>query len=202
MTTESVKLVIVGDGTVGKTCMLMCYTSNDFPSDYVPTVFDNYVANVTIGKETISLGLWDTAGQEEFDSLRPLSYPGTDIFLLCFAVSYEPSFKNLKTKWLPEVNHHCPQSTLLMVGTKIDLRENEKEIEKLESTNMHMITEEEGIKYAQDLGCVKYMECSALTRKGLKEVFEEAVKIVLEKHQKEQKQTASKPQSKKKCVLL
>ena len=200
MSTESVKLVIVGDGTVGKTCMLMCYTSNDFPSDYVPTVFDNYVANVSIGKETISLGLWDTAGQEEFDSLRPLSYPGTDIFLLCFAVSYEPSFKNLKTKWLPEVNQHCPSSTLLMVGTKIDLRDNPKEIEKLEQQNMHMITEEEGIKYAQDLGCKKYMECSALTRKGLKEVFEEAVRIVLEN--KKEEQTTKKPETKKKCCLL
>ncbi|EDR21923.1 RAC GTPase, putative [Entamoeba dispar SAW760] len=196
---DSVKLVVVGDGTVGKTCMLMCYTSNDFPSDYVPTVFDNYVANVTIDKETISLGLWDTAGQEEFDSLRPLSYPGTDIFLLCFAVIYEPSFQNLKEKWQPEVKQHCPSAALMMVGTKIDLRDNAAEVKKITDQGLQVISPEKGQQMATELNCVKYMECSALTRKGLKEVFETAVKYVLENN------AAAPPpekKDKKKCVLL
>ncbi|BFU26210.1 Rho family GTPase [Entamoeba histolytica HM-1:IMSS-B] len=196
---DSVKLVVVGDGTVGKTCMLMCYTSNDFPSDYVPTVFDNYVANVTIDKETISLGLWDTAGQEEFDSLRPLSYPGTDIFLLCFAVIYEPSFHNLKDKWQPEVRQHCPNAALMMVGTKIDLRDNAAEVKKITDQGLQVISPEKGQQMADELKCVKYMECSALTRKGLKEVFETAVKYVLENNA-----AAPPPEKKdrKKCVLL
>ncbi|KAL7715675.1 small monomeric GTPase [Entamoeba marina] len=169
--TDSVKLVVVGDGTVGKTCMLMCYTSNDFPNDYVPTVFDNYVANVTVEERTISLGLWDTAGQEEFDSLRPLSYPGTDIFLLCFCVMYEPSFVNLKDKWQPEVLHHCPQALLMMVGTKMDLRDNQ-------------LNPDKGKIMAKELNCIEYMECSALTRKGLKEVFEKAVSLVFDANEK------------------
>ena len=80
-----IKILIVGDGAVGKTCLLWAYAKNEFPTDYVPTVFDNYSVKVPIGTETYHLGLFDTAGQEDYDDLRPLSYPQTDIFLVCYS---------------------------------------------------------------------------------------------------------------------
>ena len=92
MAIRPVKLVIVGDGAVGKTALLISYTTNSFPDVYIPTVFENYNAIEVVDNHKIDLGLWDTAGQEDYDRLRPLSYPQTDVFLICFSVVSPPSY--------------------------------------------------------------------------------------------------------------
>lgn len=112
---QTIKCVVVGDGAVGKTCLLISYTTNKFPSEYVPTVFDNYAVTVMIGGEPYTLGLFDTAGQEDYDRLRPLSYPQTDVFLVCFSVTSPASFENVREKWVPEIGHHCPKTPFLLV---------------------------------------------------------------------------------------
>lgn len=68
-----------------------------------------------IGDDPYTLGLFDTAGQEDYDRLRPLSYPQTDVFLVCFSVTSPASFENVKEKWFPEVHHHCPGVPCLIV---------------------------------------------------------------------------------------
>ena len=119
---QAVKLVVVGDGGVGKSCLLISYTTNSFPSDYVPTVFDNYSQIYSVNGVSYTLALFDTAGQEDYDRLRPLAYPATDVFLLCFDISSRTSFLNVKDKWVPELRYHMPDTPILLVATKIDLR--------------------------------------------------------------------------------
>jgi small GTP-binding protein len=81
LNSNNLKCVVVGDGAIGKTCLLVSFTTNKFPEDYEPTVFDNFSAQVEANNETYNLNLFDTAGQEDFDRLRPLSYPLTEVLL-------------------------------------------------------------------------------------------------------------------------
>ena len=126
-----------------------------------------------IGDEPYTLGLFDTAGQEDYDRLRPLSYPQTDVFLVCFSVTSPASFENVREKWFPEVHHHCPGVPCLIVGTQTDLRDDPQVREKLAKQRMKPVQKEDGERMAKDLGAVKYVECSALTQYKLKDVFDE-----------------------------
>ena len=175
-----IKLVVVGDGAVGKTCLLISYANKKFPESYVPTVFDNYVVNITAGTEQIELGLWDTAGQEEYDRLRPLSYANASVFLLCFSVVSPVSYENITAKWWPEIQHFCPEVPTILVGTKIDCRNDNDVVRKLtETTGKGPLSADQGHDLARKIKAIKYIECSAKTTENLKMVFDEAVKAVL-----------------------
>jgi len=163
---------------------------------YIPTVFDNYSANVMVDGKPINLGLWDTAGQEDYDRLRPLSYPQTDVFLICFSVISPSSYENIAGKWYPEIKHHAPGVPFILVGTKMDLRSDPATVQKMQERGHAPVTLQGGNSKASELGAYKYLECSALTQEGLKQVFDDAIRCVLENIIKPKKKGGSK------CVIL
>merc|ERR1712106_1094341 len=164
------KLVIVGDGTCGKTCLLIVFSKDEFPEVYVPTVFENYVADIEVDNRQVELALWDTAGQEDYDRLRPLSYPDTDVILMCFSIDSPDSLQNIPEKWVPEVKHFCPNVPIVLVGNKKDLRSN---------GSAKCVRTQEGEQMATRIGAVAYVENSALTKEGVRNVFEIATRASL-----------------------
>ena len=202
VTRVNMKVTTIGDGAVGKTSILTSYTYKNCPDKYDPTVFDTYVASIEF-KTTkrnffISLTLADTAGQEDYEALRHLCYPGTDIFLITFALNDRQSFTNIKSKWARDVfdpakvksSLGCP---IIIVGNKLDLRNG---------GTPNCVTREEGeslVNVLKEMAPkdtnITYMESSATEYIGIKEIFDSAVR-----HQIAQID-ASRP-SKSKCSIL
>ncbi|KAF7254445.1 Rho-related GTP-binding protein RhoU, partial [Varanus komodoensis] len=186
---RSIKCVLVGDGAVGKTSLVVSYTTNGYPTEYIPTAFDNFSAVVSVDGRPVRLQLCDTAGQrlsldihvafafvqDEFDKLRPLCYTNTDIFLLCFSVVSPSSFQNVSEKWVPEIRCHCPKAPIILVGTQSDLREDVKVLIELDKCKEKPVAEEAARLCAEEIKAASYIECSALTQKNLKEVFDAAI---------------------------
>lgn len=175
---QMIKLVCVGDGAVGKTSVLIKFVDNEFSEEHIPTVFDNHAKFVNHNDKLINLSLWDTAGQEDYARLRPLSYPHTDVFLVCFSLTSDVSLKNVSQKWVPELQRYIKKYNeehgtskippIVLVGNKLDIWDKEK-------------VPESAIKSVVD-GCdmiKSYKLCSALNGEGLEETFQEACRVAL-----------------------
>ena len=146
--------------------------------------FDNYVADIEVEGKEIELVLWDTAGQEDYDRLRPLSYPDTDVILLCFSIISPDSFINVPEKWAPEVRHFCPNVPVILVGNKLDVRNDKVVINELERSKQTPIKYEQGRQMAEKINAFAYLECSAKTKDGVRTVYETAAKAALKCKQK------------------
>lgn len=192
------KLVIVGDGASGKTCLLVVFLKGEFPTEHVPTVFDNYLIDVQVDGRKVELQLWDTAGQEDYDRLRPLSYPDSHVILITFAIDEPDLLENVEEKWMPEVKHFCPGLPVLLVGCKIDLRDDPDTLSKLSAANKKPVSTEEGERLARKIGATKYIECSSKLNLGVKEVFEHSTRASLSVAKKRPKRNVVKGG----CVLL
>ncbi|XP_077604027.1 rho-related GTP-binding protein RhoF isoform X3 [Crocuta crocuta] len=137
---KELKIVIVGDGGCGKTSLLMVYSQGSFPEHYAPSVFEKYTASVTVGSKEVTLNLYDTAGQEDYDRLRPLSYQNTHLVLICYDVMNPTSYENVLIKWFPEVTHFCRGTPMVLIGCKTDLRKDKEQLRKLRAAQLEPIT--------------------------------------------------------------
>ncbi|XP_061418916.1 rho-related GTP-binding protein RhoA-C-like [Lethenteron reissneri] len=186
-TTLRKKLVIVGDGACGKTCLLIVFSKDQFPEVYVPTVFENYVADMEVDGKQVELALWDTAGQEDYNRLRPLSYPDTDVILMCFSIDSPDSLGNITDRWTAEVRHFCPNVPIVLVGNKKDLRNDDNAKRELAKIKQEPVRVEEGRDMANQINAFGYMECSAKTKDGVREVFEMAARAALQVRKRKKK---------------
>eukprot|EP00731_Ephydatia_muelleri_P016327 Em0009g751a len=176
----AVKCVVVGDPEVGKAGLLVSYTTNSPLPDYTTSViFDGFSVNIIIDGKTINLGLWDTTREDQYERLRPLSYPATDVFVLCFSLVSPASFENIKTKYCPEISRFCPNVPVILVGTKLDLREDREFVQNLAEKGLTPITYSQGVQMQEEIGAEMYVECSTITLKNVALVFEEAARTAL-----------------------
>uniref|UniRef100_A0A5F8H1I6 Ras homolog family member V n=1 Tax=Monodelphis domestica TaxID=13616 RepID=A0A5F8H1I6_MONDO len=136
---------------------------------------------VLVDGAPVRIELWDTAGQEDFDRLRSLCYPDTDVFLACFSVVQPGSFQNITEKWLPEIRTHNPQAPVLLVGTQADLRDDVNVLIQLDQGGRETpVPHPQAQGLAEKIRARGYLECSALTQKNLKEVFDAAILSAIE----------------------
>jgi Ras family protein A len=140
----------------------------------------------------VELALWDTAGQEDYDRLRPLSYPDTDVILMCFSIDSPDSLENIPEKWTPEVKHFCPNVPIILVGNKKDTRNDENTKRELKKMKQEPVKTGEGQTMAESIHAFAYLECSAKTKEGVREVFETATRAALQ----------VKKSKRKRCRLL
>ena len=115
----------------------------------------------------------------DYVRLRPLSYPGTDVFLVCFSVDSPDSFVNVAQRWAPEIEHHCPGVPKILVATKVDIWDDEETIKDLKRRKITPVTHQQGEAMQEEIVAVAYKECSARTGVGIKDVFEEAIRAVI-----------------------
>ncbi|XP_063932971.1 ras-like GTP-binding protein Rho1, partial [Zophobas morio] len=185
--------VVVGDGGCGKTCLLIAFANDKFYEEYIFADFETYAADIEVDGKNIELFLWDTSGQEEYNHLRPIQYSAADVVLICFSVARRVSLENVSALWWLEVKHFCPNVPILLIGTKSDLREDRKELEKFAKVKERPVTSKDAETVAKRIEAVTYLECSAKTRSNVHAVFAEAAKAMISEKRKRKKYN---------CVLI
>ena len=187
------KIVTVGDSSCGKTCLHTTFVRDRFPVEYVPRVFESHVCDIRVDGKTVELAFWDTVGDEEYDRLRPLSYPDTDVFLMCFSIDSPESLAKVLEKWTPEVRHFCPDVPIILVGNKKDLRNDESAKRELSKMKQEPVKSEEGSLMCERIKAYAYLECSAKTKEGVRDVFTTAVRAALMTNER---------RNKRKCCIV
>jgi len=177
-TAQRKKLIVVGDGACGKTCLLYRFGKDEFPTEYIPTVFENLATSLEVDGKMMELMLWDTAGQEEFDRLRPLCYPNTDVVLVCFSIDNPDSLENVRNVWIPEVRHFCAKAPIVLVGNKKDLANDPAILLDLQKRRLTTVTTSEAKHVAEKIGAFAYVENSAKTAEGVHDVFQTACRAM------------------------
>ncbi|CAG7816609.1 unnamed protein product [Allacma fusca] len=172
------KYVVVGDDGVGKSSIVRRFIFDEFCPQYFPTILDDYVTELPhqndLGTPNLQLNLCDTGGHSDVDRFRPLCYSKVDFVVVCFSVVMPSSFKNVLSKWIPEIKRHTVHNDapVILVGTQVDLRSNFNVLLELAEKGLAPLPESQALKLAKKIGARNYVECSSLTRKNIRQIFD------------------------------
>ncbi|NXE69507.1 RND3 protein, partial [Calcarius ornatus] len=211
------KIVVVGDSQCGKTALLHVFAKDCFPESYVPTVFENYTASFEIDTQRIELSLWDTSGSPYYDNVRPLSYPDSDAVLICFDISRPETLDSVLKKakksqilsippintlqflqWKGEIQEFCPNTKMLLVGCKSDLRTDVSTLVELSNHRQTPVSYDQGANMAKQIGAATYIECSALqSENSVRDIFHVATLACVNKTNKNVKRNKSQRATKR-----
>eukprot|EP00456_Euglypha_rotunda_P012776 TRINITY_DN13693_c0_g1_i4.p1 TRINITY_DN13693_c0_g1~~TRINITY_DN13693_c0_g1_i4.p1 ORF type:complete len:192 (+),score=10.17 TRINITY_DN13693_c0_g1_i4:121-696(+) len=163
----SYKVVLLGEGRVGKTCVCLRYTRGTFSDDQISTSSACHLEKkLHVARTTVHLNIWDTAGQERFHALGPIYYREAKGALLVYDITDKDSFGKVKN-WVKELKRELGKSiVIVIVGNKMDLVRDRQ------------VPQEEGDTYAESVGAT-HMTCSAKTGKGVEEAFFELTRKML-----------------------
>lgn len=164
--------------------MLQVLAKDYYPETYVPTVFENYTRCLDVEEQRVELSLWDTSGSPYYDNVRPLCYSDSDAVLLCFDISRPDIVDSALKKWKAEIQDFCPNTRILLIGCKTDLRTDVCTRIELSNQKQAPISYEQGTSLAKQLGAETYLECSAFTsEKSIHSVFRTAAMACMNKLQ-------------------
>ncbi|XP_059163105.1 rho-related GTP-binding protein RhoQ-like [Physella acuta] len=173
------KCAVVGDDAVGKTSMLMGYATNRYPTQHVPSVFDNYAGSLKMAGRQILMHIIDTQEYEENPMFRQDLYVGTHVIFVCFSVIRPVSLRHVEDVWLPEIRCHAPTTPFILVGAQADLRSAEAIVEMLATTDQRPVTTAEGAAFARRVGAACYIETSPEVEKNVRKLINGAIASVL-----------------------
>lgn len=196
---DGIKTVLVGDGATGKTCLCRTFAHGYPCMEYIPTVFDNYTIKLNLPEEPVTLNIFDTAGQEDYDRLRPLSYPETDVMIVNFSIANENTLYNVVEKWYPEVEHHIREVQIVLAGLQSDARDSKKAREELQARSRKPVSYTRGVEIAKEIGASAYVECSSLNNQGVVQLFQVVAELGLKALTQCQRQ--SRPRSRH-CLVM
>ncbi|GIX68691.1 ras-like GTP-binding protein RHO [Caerostris darwini] len=165
------KVVLVGDVQCGKTGLIYNYFTDKLPDPAVPTIYKEYRTEVEVEGKKVPIVLWIVPAQDHYSAIRTLTYENSDAVILCFAIDNPASLISVTQKWFPEILEYTPNTPIVLVGNKIDLRNSEL-------ANEH-VSVDQGKEVAAKIKAVKYIECSAKNGDAVKDVFKAAALATL-----------------------
>lgn len=203
MKKKSIKILLLGDPSVGKTSLKIRFESGEFPLQYIPTVFNSYADELVVENISFQILIFDTNGNEDYDRIRHLSYLGTDVALLCFSLVSRETFYHIKTKWIKEIRQYQPKSHCILVGLKSDLKRdfalNQDQLNSNgeasnEIKDLTPISTSEIEQMKDDINADYFFESSSLAGIKVTEIFETACKIMIHNYHEVKKKRS-------KCII-